>query len=171
MARKTQRPIPALSVVGKSNTGKTTLLEKLIPELRQRGYRVAVIKHDVHGFDIDVPGKDSWRLAQAGADQVLIAAPDKLAIVRRLPEELSLEEILAQISDVDLILTEGYKRGPLPKIEVSRQARSHDLLCSEKELVAIATDQEFDLDVPQFHLDDVSGLADLLARKFLGSTE
>lgn len=161
------KPTPALSVVGKSNTGKTTLLEKLIPELKRRGYRVAVIKHDVHGFDIDVPGKDSWRLSQAGADQVLIASPDKLAQVRRLPAELPLQEIVAQIDGVDIILTEGYKQGSLPKIEVSRRARSRSLLCGEEELVAVATDQPFDLDVPQFHLDDVAGLADLIVRQFL----
>ncbi len=159
--------IPAVSVVGKSGAGKTTLLEKLIPELRRRGYRIAVIKHDAHGFDIDIPGKDSWRLAQAGAHQVLIASPDKLAHLRQLSGDLPLQEILSLISGVDLILTEGYKRGPLPKIEVSRRARSRDLICSEEELVAIVTDQQFDLQVPQFALDDVAGLADLIITRFL----
>jgi molybdopterin-guanine dinucleotide biosynthesis protein B len=159
--------IPALSVVGKSDSGKTTLLEKLIPELKRRGYRVAVIKHDVHGFSIDIPGKDSWRLQQAGADQVLIAAPDKLAHIRRLERELPLEEILAGISGVDLILTEGYKRGPLPKIEVSRRERSQELLCAEEELFAIVSDQRFPLAVPQFDLDDAAGLADLIEARFL----
>lgn len=167
MSTTKSTPIPALSVVGKSGAGKTTLLEKLVPELKRRGYRVAVVKHDAHGFEIDVPGKDSWRLARAGADQVLIASPNKLAHVRQLAEELPLEEILNLITDVDLILTEGYKRGPLPKIEVSRRARSQDLICSEEELVAIVTDQQFDLKVPQFTLDDAAGLADLIFREFL----
>ncbi|MGQ9567280.1 MAG: molybdopterin-guanine dinucleotide biosynthesis protein B [Anaerolineae bacterium] len=164
------RHIPALSVVGKSDSGKTTLLEKLIPELKRRGYRVAVIKHDVHGFQIDIPGKDSWRFQRAGADQVLIAAPDKLAHVRRLEHELPLEEILAQIAGVDLVLTEGYKRGPLPKIEVSRRERSQELLCSEGELFAIVSDQRFPLDVPQFDLDDAAGLADLIEARLLNLT-
>ncbi|MBC7224189.1 MAG: molybdopterin-guanine dinucleotide biosynthesis protein B, partial [Anaerolineae bacterium] len=138
---------------------------------KRRGYRVAVNKHDVHGFHIDIPGKDSWRLSEAGADQVLIASPSKLAHVRRLEGELPLEEILAQISDVDLILTEGYKRGPLPKIEVSRRERSQELLCTEEELFAIAADQRFPLDVPQFDLDDVAGLADLIESRLLGKRE
>ncbi len=109
----------------------------------------------------------SWRFQQAGADQVLIAAPDKLAHIRRLEQELSLEEVLAQIAGVDLILTEGYKRGPLPKVEVSRSERSRELLCSEEELFAIVSDQRFPLDVPQFALDDVGGLADLIESRLL----
>ena len=104
-------PIPILSIIGKSGCGKTTLLEKLIAELKRRGYRVATIKHHSHpGFEIDQPGKDTWRHAQAGSDHVIIAAPDKIASIRRLSRPLTLDEIAAEIREVDIILTEGFTR-------------------------------------------------------------
>jgi molybdopterin-guanine dinucleotide biosynthesis protein B len=157
--------IPIVSVVGKSGVGKTTFLEKLIVELKGRGYRVATIKHDVHGFDIDRPGKDSWRLARAGSDSVVVASPQKLALIKRLDREMSLGEIAALLTDIDIIITEGYKRGDAPKIEVSRRARGGDLLCKADELVAIVSDQPFDLGVSQFGLDDAAGIADLLSEQ------
>ncbi|HID86308.1 MAG TPA: molybdopterin-guanine dinucleotide biosynthesis protein B [Anaerolineae bacterium] len=159
--------IPIISVVGKSGAGKTTFLERLIPELKGRGYRVAVVKHDVHGFEVDVPGKDSWRMAQAGSDAVVIAGPRKLALIRGLEREMTLGEIAALLPDADIILTEGYKRGTAPKIEVSRRAVSQELLCTEEELVALVTDQPFPLEVPQFDLDDAAGVVDLLEERFL----
>ncbi|MFQ5874533.1 MAG: molybdopterin-guanine dinucleotide biosynthesis protein B, partial [Dehalococcoidia bacterium] len=113
------------------------------------------------------PGKDSWRYAQVGSDVVVISAPRKLALIKRLEREMTLDEIAALVPEVDIILTEGYKRGKAPKIEVSRRARSNELLCSADELIAIAADQPFDLDVPQFDLDDVVGIADLLEERFL----
>ena len=160
--------IPLVSVVGKSDAGKTTLLEKLIPELKRRGYRVATVKHDAHSFEIDQPGKDTWRHRQAGADVVVISSKDKMAIIRSVDEEMSLLQIADTITGVDIILTEGFKRGPAPKIEVSRREKSTELLCTADELVAIATDQHFDLPVPQFGLDDAVGLVDILERRFLG---
>ena len=163
--------IPVLSIVGKSDMGKTTLLEKLIRELKARGYRVATVKHDAHSFDLDHPGKDTWRHAQAGSDHVVIASPNRIAHIQRLAHELTLPEIVATITDADIVLTEGYKRGPAPKIEISRAAKSHELLCTHDELVAIATDQHFDLDVPQFGLDDAAGLVDLIERQFLTHDE
>jgi molybdopterin-guanine dinucleotide biosynthesis protein B len=159
--------VPIISVVGKSNTGKTTLLEKLIAELKRRGYRVATVKHDTHGFDIDRPGKDSWRHAQAGSDSVVISSPHRLALIKRLDEEMPLDQIAELVSDVDIVFTEGYKRGDKPKIEVSRRERSSELLCTEEELVAIATDQPFAVNVPQFDLDDAVGIVDLVEEKFL----
>jgi molybdopterin-guanine dinucleotide biosynthesis protein B len=161
--------IPIISVVGKSGVGKTTFLEKLIAGLRRRGYRVAAVKHDVHGFEIDQPGKDSWRLAQAGSDSVVIASPQKLALVKRLDREMALGEIATLLTDVDIILTEGYKRGDAPKIEVSRRERGGELLCTLDELVVIVSDQPFDLDVPQFGLDDTAGIVDWLEGKFLSN--
>jgi molybdopterin-guanine dinucleotide biosynthesis protein B len=159
--------IPIVSVVGKSNVGKTTLLEKLIPELKRRGYRVATVKHDAHSFEMDVPGKDTWRHRQAGADVVVISSRDKLAMIRRVSGEMPLAEIAASITGVDIILTEGYKRGSAPKVEVSRREMSTELLCTADELVAIATDHLVDMDVPQFGLDDAAGLADVLVDRFL----
>ena len=159
--------IPVLSVVGKSGAGKTTLLEKLIREFKRRGYRVATVKHDAHSFEIDHPGKDTWRHAQAGSDHVVIASPARIAHIQRVERELTLPEITAVIDDVDIILTEGYKRGPAPKIEVSRAEKGNELLCTREELVAIATDRPFDMDVPQFGLDDAAGLVDLIVQKFL----
>ena len=161
--------IPIISVVGKSGVGKTTFLEKLIAELKRRGHRVAIVKHDVHGFEIDQPGKDSWRLAQAGSDSVVIASPQRLALIKRLDREMALDEIAALLTDVDIILTEGYKRGDAPKIEVARRERGEELLCTPDELLAIVSDQSFDLAVPQFGLDDARGTADLLEEEFLSS--
>ncbi len=158
---------PIVSVVGKSDTGKTTLMVKLIAELKRRGYRVATIKHDVHSFDIDTPGKDSWRHAAAGSDVVFISSPQKLAMVRRLDCEWSIDEIASLCVDVDIVLTEGYKREDKQKIEVSRKEKGIDLLCDSKELMAIAADQLFEVDVPQFSLDDAEGLVDLLEKSLL----
>ncbi|MBI4317216.1 MAG: molybdopterin-guanine dinucleotide biosynthesis protein B [Chloroflexi bacterium] len=160
--------VPIISVVGKSDAGKTTFLVKLIPELAQRGYRVGVVKHDVHGFSIDQPGKDSWKLGEAGSDVVVISSPEKVASVRRIERERTLDEIALLIGeDVDIILTEGYKRGNKPKIEISRREHSGELLCDERELVALVTDNDFDLKVPRFGLDDATGVAELLEYRFL----
>jgi molybdopterin-guanine dinucleotide biosynthesis protein B len=154
--------------VGRSDVGKTTLLEKLIPELKRRGYRVATVKHHAHpGFEIDQPGKDTWRHARAGSDHVVIAAPDKVAAIRRVDREPTLDEIVAAINDVDIILTEGYKRADKPKIEVVRAARSREPICAPDELLAIVSDVTVPFDVPRFELDDVKGLADLIEARFL----
>lgn len=160
--------VPIISVVGKSGAGKTTFLEKLVRELKRRGIRVAVIKHDTHGFDIDKPGKDTWRMAQAGSDAVVISSPFKMALIKTVDHDMTPDEIAAYLDgDVDIILTEGYKRGNKPKIEVSRSEVSRELLCSEEELVALVTDQRFSMAVPQFGLDDVEGVASLLEREVL----
>ncbi len=164
--------IPIVSIVGKSDAGKTTLIEKLIPELKRRGYRVATIKHDAHHFDIDHPGKDSYRHFHAGADWTIIGSPAKLALVRRLDRELTLDEIAAQISDVDLILTEGYKHEARCRIEVSRRdvsrrAHTTELISDPTELLAIAADYPIELGVPVYALDDAAGLVDLIEREVL----
>ncbi|MDA8443265.1 MAG: molybdopterin-guanine dinucleotide biosynthesis protein B [Peptococcaceae bacterium] len=159
--------IPVISVVGKSNVGKTTMLEKLLRELKLRGYKVATIKHDAHGFDLDVPGKDTWRHATAGADTVVISSPHKFAMIQNVTEELALEQIVARISGVDLILTEGYKHGDRPKIEVFRQGVYDELVCAADELIAIATDVKFELGIPCYDLDDAAGLVDRIEELFL----
>jgi molybdopterin-guanine dinucleotide biosynthesis protein B len=160
--------IPVVSIVGHSHAGKTTVMEKLIAELKRRGYRVGTVKHHSHGdFEIDRPGKDSWRHAQAGSDHVVIASPVRLASVRRLSRELTLDEIAAEFSDVDIILTDGFKHENKPKVEVSRQAVSPELLCQPEELIAIVTDQPFPVEVPQFDLEDIAGLTDTIERLYL----
>ena len=159
--------IPIVSIVGKSNVGKTTLLEKLIPEIKRRGYRVATIKHDVHQFEIDHPGKDSYRHFHAGSDWTVIASPTKIASVRSLDHELSLDEIVATLSGVDLILTEGYKREARQRIEVSRREYSTELISHPSELLAVAADYPLDIGVPVYGLDDAPGLVDLIERVVL----
>ncbi len=161
--------IPIVSVVGKSDAGKTTLLEKIIPELTRRGYRVATVKHDVHGFDIDREGKDSWRHKKAGARQTIIASPRKVAVIEDVEKDHDLSEIRDRyVRDVDIILTEGYKGNPHPKIEVSRAEMNRELLCTKEDnLVAIASNRCLDIGVPCFDIDDAAGIADLIAEKFL----
>jgi molybdopterin-guanine dinucleotide biosynthesis protein MobB len=164
--------IPVLSIVGASGSGKTTVLEQLIRELVRRGYRIAVIKHHPYpGLIADAPGKDTWRLARAGAEQVTLAAPDQEIHRRRLTGERSLEEIAADIQDVDLILTEGYKRGNAPKVEVNRRAHHPTLVSPPDELLAILSDQRFDLPVPQLSLHEIVELANLIEAHLLSGRE
>jgi molybdopterin-guanine dinucleotide biosynthesis protein B len=160
-------PVPIISVVGNSGSGKTTLLETLIRELKRRGYRVAAIKHDAHNFQMDHPGKDTYRLAEAGSDVVMISATDRLALLETVHEERSLDELAAMVSGrVDVILTEGYRRAAKAKIEVSRRDFGSELVTPSQELLALVTDQRFEVDVPHFGLDDAQGVADLLERRF-----
>jgi molybdopterin-guanine dinucleotide biosynthesis protein B len=159
---------PIISIVGKSDAGKTTLLEKFVPELTERGYRVGTIKHDVHGFDIDHEGKDSWRHKQAGACTVVISSPRKVAVVKDVDDEQGLDHLLSKyFRDADIVITEGYKREAKPKIEIFRSEVHDSPLCTNDEnLVAIVSDAMIDLQVPRFGLEDISGLADLVEAKF-----
>lgn len=160
--------IPVITVIGRSGAGKTTLLEKLIAELTRRGYDVGTVKHHSHvGFEIDHPGKDSWRHARAGSRYVVVAAPDKIASYRMLDHELTLDEITAVISGVDIILAEGYKGAGKPTLEVVRAANSLELICPPEQRFAVAADVPLDLGVPQFGLDDAPGITDLIERLFL----
>ena len=161
--------IPIVSIVGKSDSGKTTLIEKLVPELVRRGYRVATVKHDVHGFDVDREGKDSWRHKKAGAHTVVISSPSKVAVIRDVDHDAELAEIRDRyIQDVDIILSEGFKRNNQPKIEVSRKEMHQELLCTrEDQLLAIASNQSFDIGVPCFDINDAPGLVSLIEEKIL----
>ena len=165
--------VKAVSFVAKSGTGKTTLLEKVIPRLKERGYRVGAIKHDAHRFDIDHPGKDSHRLTSAGADVMLISSPEKLALVKtNTASPPAIAEILATyFTDVDIVLTEGFKQGFLPKIELHRKERSSTLICRGAEhdpmLLAVASDEPLELDVPVLDLNDAGAVADFIEERFL----
>lgn len=163
--------IPMISVVGKSDSGKTTLLEKLIRELTLRGYRIGSIKHDAHSFEIDKEGKDSWRHKQAGAVLTMISSPSKIAMVMDSDHDHTLDELREKfINNVDLILTEGYKRENLPKIEVFRSALRREMLCTDDDnLIAIAGDpSEIPEGIPVFDLDNPSLLASFIEQTFLG---
>ena len=160
---------PAVSIVGRAKSGKTTLIEKLIPQLKRQGLRVGTVKHHAHpGFKIDYPGKDTWRHSQAGSDHVVIAAPDKMASIVLLTAPLTLPEILAGMQDVDIVLTDGFRQEKYPKIEVLRLAVSQQLLCEPSELLAIASDFELQAGPSRYHLDDSSGLAELILTQILG---
>ena len=168
--------IPVVSVVGHSGSGKTTLLEKLIRELKQRGYRLAVIKHHYHAdFEFDVPVKDSDRFAHAGADEVVIAAPHSVVSIRTCEHPPELHEVTARIQGVDLIITEGYKRASAPKIEILRAgglgegADEPALVSRPDELLAIVSDRVFALEVPQFGLEEIAALADLIEARLIAS--
>ncbi len=165
-----------VSFVAKSGTGKTTLLEKVITELKRRGYRIGVIKHDAHRFDIDHPGKDSHRLTAAGADTMLISSPEKLAIVKQHTESPPVEELIATyFGDVDLILTEGFKKSGLPKIELHRKERSPTLLCRGEQhdpsLLAVASDEPLELDVPILDLNNPMQVTDFIEKNIIHATD
>jgi molybdopterin-guanine dinucleotide biosynthesis protein B len=164
--------IPIISIVGKSDSGKTTLIEKLLPELTRRGYRIATVKHDVHGFEVDREGKDSWRHKQAGAHTVIISSSQKVALIRDMERDLTLEELREKmVQDVDLILSEGYKKDVQPKIEVFRKEVHRELLCTQGDnLIAIVSNQPFEVGVPCFALDDTKSLADFLEQRYLKAT-
>lgn len=154
---------PVLSIVGKSDSGKTTLLERLIPALAARGLRVGALKHDAHDYETDTPGKDSHRLRSAGARATAVASATKISLVETWDREPALYDIVARyFPDVDLVLTEGYKRGPAPKIEVVRAARSTEGICTPDELVAVVTDVDVDFGVPRVALDDVEAVAEVV---------
>ena len=158
-------PLPTVSIMGKKKSGKTTVLVGMIEELARRGRRVAVLKHDMHGFQLDVAGTDTDRLRRAGAVVTAISSPFEVAVMSAVSEDLPLLSLVERIREpVDLVLTEGFARQPAPKIEVSRAARSDSLIGRPDELLGIVSDQRFpDYPVPQLALDDYAGVVDLLA--------
>lgn len=161
--------IPIVSIVGKSDSGKTTLIEKIVPELGRRGYRVATVKHDVHGFEIDTEGKDSWRHRKAGAEAVIISSPKQMALIRNVSQDQTLAELRDRfIDDVDIVISEGFAKDVQPKIEVFRKETHRGLLCtSDDRLVAVVANQKFDIPVPCLDLDDEKGVVDFIEGKFL----
>lgn len=170
-ANTARRPT-AVSFVAKSGTGKTTLLEKVIAELKTRSYRVGVIKHDAHRFDIDHPGKDSYRMTAAGADTVLISSPEKLALVKKHAASPPIGRLIeTYFSDMDIVLTEGFKQGDLPKIEVHRSERSSTLLCRgvqhDPTLIAVASDTSLEIDVPVLDLNNAREVTDFLEQYYV----
>jgi molybdopterin-guanine dinucleotide biosynthesis protein B len=148
-----------------SGGGKTTLMERLIPLFVARGLRVSVIKHAHHGFDLDQPGKDSFRHREAGAAEVLVSSGTRWALMHELRggPEPALAELIARLSPCDLVLIEGFKREPVPRVEVHRQAAGTALLYpGDPYIVAIASDVPLQAPLPVFPLDDPEALADFL---------
>ncbi|EGT3602140.1 TPA: molybdopterin-guanine dinucleotide biosynthesis protein B [Clostridium perfringens] len=129
-----------------SNTGKTVLIEGLIKELKNRGYTVATIKHDVHGFDIDKEGKDTWRHRKAGAEAVIISSKERMALIREVQEEVPLEELIKQVEDFDFIIIEGYKKSKYRKLEVYRQGISNKIITPKEKLIGVASDVSLSLE-------------------------
>ena len=152
-------------IAGYSGSGKTTLLEKLIPKFTARGLRVSVIKHAHHGFDIDRPGKDSHRHREAGATEVMLSCNDRWALMheRRSESELTLDELLARLSPCDLVLIEGFKQEPVPKLEVYRPENGKLPLFPERsDIVAVASDADIATALPRLPLNDVGAIADFV---------
>jgi molybdopterin-guanine dinucleotide biosynthesis protein B len=157
-------------LAGWSGSGKTTLLIKLLPELAARGLRVSTVKHAHHAFDVDKPGKDSWRHREAGAVEVMVASANRWALMHehRGAAEPGLDELLKHMSAVDLVLVEGFKRYPHPKLEVHRPSLGLPLLCREDpSVVAVATDAPLPADatVPALDLGDAGAIAAFIVER------
>jgi len=159
---------PIISIVGKSESGKTTLLEGLIADLKRRGYKVAVIKHSGEDFELDTANKDSWRFSRAGSEISAISSAHKLAVMKNLERDLEPRELAQFIgSDCDLILTEGFKRSNHLKIEVHRKEQGKELLSPPRQLLAVVTDEPLGVDVPQFSREEIPEIVDLIEKTLL----
>jgi len=165
--------IPVVSIVGESDTGKTTLIEKIIPELIRRGYLVATIKHDVHGFEMDREGKDSWRHKQAGASTTVLSSPWRVAVVADVGKDHDIAELRDMyIRSVDIILTEGFKKSRYPRIEVFRSDLKDDIISrGDENLMGVVGDKPPGVNVPCFDRNDVRGIVDLIENSFLRRCE
>ncbi|MBC8477642.1 MAG: molybdopterin-guanine dinucleotide biosynthesis protein B [Dehalococcoidia bacterium] len=156
-----------VSIVGKSKSGKTTLLEKLIPELDSRGYQVATIKHTPDDVSLDEPGKDSWRHMQAGSRATIIGSPTRMTLIKKMTPGVKLEEMASLFGeDYDIVLAEGFKQDTAPKIEVHRRETGPPLEGVDG-IIAIATDEVLDTEIRQFSLEDIAGLVDLMENEVI----
>lgn len=163
--------IAAICIVGRKNAGKTTLIERLLPALAARGHRVATIKHDAHDFEIDVPGKDTWRHREAGSRTTIIASSSKVAMVRLTDREVDIDEMLRLVPhSYDLVLIEGLKRSSLPKVLV-RPEPEDELLYASSEILAVVSDGHngASSSVPRFRLDEMDALAEIIEQRLQGS--
>lgn len=164
---KNNNPKVISVVATKSGTGKTTLIEGLIQILKNRDYKVGVLKHDAHKFDMDKKGKDSYRFAEAGADNVIVASPEKLAMIQILKEERTIEDILPLFQGVDIVIVEGFKNNNYPKIEVHRKEVDDKLLYNDKNFntssfVAIASNENLTVNIPVLNINDIYEVADFI---------
>ena len=157
---------PVFGVVGWKNSGKTTLTERLVSELTDRGLTVSMVKHTHHNVDVDRSGTDSYRHRMAGAQEVMLAGGSRFALMHeyRSQPEFELDELLSRMAPCDLVLVEGFKKTPIPKLEVRRAERHTSLLAEENpSIIAVASDYEISgLDIPVFHLNDIPSIADFI---------
>ena len=154
----------AIGIIGYSNSGKTTLIERLIPIFRSRGLAVSAIKNAHHGFDMDRPGKDSHRYREAGAGQVLISTARRWALLTETPQRpATLDELLGELEPCDLVIVEGFKsEGHIPRIEVRRQSAEAPIYTHDSNVVAIATDQPIDAQLPVLDLNAPAKIAEFI---------
>ena len=160
-----------IGIAGWSGAGKTTLISRVIPHLRQQGLRVSVIKHAHHGFDVDVPGKDSWVHRQSGAEEVLVSSAKRWALMHELrgSPEPALPELLKKMSPVDLVVIEGFKSEPHPKVEVYREeSRKPPLFPDDPAIAGIATDIALQTTLPVVHVDDIPAVAAMMRKYAIG---
>ena len=159
--------VPILCFVGRSNSGKTTLIERVIPELVRAGYKVATVKHAGHGFDLDTEGKDSWRHKRAGASSVMVLSKGSMAMFADVSDQMNVEDVRDRFLDCtyDLILAEGWKHESYPKIVVVRE-QIGEIPVSTEGLLAVVSDKAVDLSIPLFGLDDIAGVAALIMKQF-----
>jgi len=159
--------IPVVTIVGKSGSGKTVLMEKLIAEFKSRGYRVAAVKHAHQTVELDVQGKDTWRFSQAGSDTTVVASPDRITIFKAVRGEPGLAAAVAALGqDYDLVLAEGFKMSTAPKIEVHGGGRTRPL-CKESELRALVSDEKLKSGIPLFRRNDIKGIADFIEKQIM----
>lgn len=161
--------IPIVSFVGFSGSGKTTLMTKVIATFKEKGYKIAAIKHDAHRFEMDVRGKDTWKFAEAGSDIVIINSQEKLAMIQALKSQISFEEVISHVKNVDIIFVEGYKHESPPKILLVRRETDLELLPQLKDVIAIATSLPINVaNIPIFDMNDFNGIVNLIEMKIIG---
>ncbi|MDD5434549.1 MAG: molybdopterin-guanine dinucleotide biosynthesis protein B [Nitrospira sp.] len=163
-------PIPVLCFVGTSNSGKTTLITKVISLLTQRGYNIATVKHTHKEFKMDSEGKDSWRHRDAGAKTVVLASPTQFAVMSEATGELTIEDVLERFinSNTDILIVEGFKKDKYPKIEVHRKGISGDFrYLNDPSIIALASDDAPDIKIPVFDINNAEGIADFIEQRLL----
>lgn len=171
--------IPVVSIVGYSNSGKTTLIERIIPILKNKGYKIGTIKHDAHDFNIDYEGKDSWRMRRAGADIVTISSKTQMAMIKTIEEEEKIDDIVNRLfNGVHLVITEGYKAGDKPKIEVVRFDKPSippkdnliGIVDNTQEDGKISLPLEYD-SVHKFKMEEAGKIAEFIEERFLRNVQ
>ena len=159
--------IPIICVVGRSNSGKTTVIANLIPKLKKLGYKVATVKHDPHGADLDVNGKDSWILSKSGSDITFVSGPGQFAQFKYLDRDIPLKELAGLAWECDFLIAEGYKDSPYPKVEVLREETGLETLCKEAQLTAVVCDSPINISTRKFSTKEMGKLARFIADTYI----